>query len=72
MQIGVYNQGKQAPTSSLVVVVAVSTKVYCREAMIVEPMVELRCDVVGAPALITSIGLPKTEKEIEGIISTFE
>lgn len=72
MFIKVENQGKQAPMSSLVVVRAVSTNIYCRKAMIVEPVVELRCDVAGAPTLITSVGLADTEKEVEGIISTFE
>jgi hypothetical protein len=72
MFIEIENQGKRTPISSLVVVRAVSTKIYCKKSMIAEPIVELRCDVVGAPTLITSAGLPNTEKDVEGIISTFE
>ncbi|MDR3727009.1 MAG: hypothetical protein P4K86_08215 [Terracidiphilus sp.] len=72
IMIGIENQGKQTPRSSLVVVNAVSTKIYCKRTMIVEPMVELRCDVIGAPTLFTSVGLPNTEEEIEGIISTYD
>jgi hypothetical protein len=72
VMIEVENHGKQTPISSLVVLKAVSTKIYCKRATIVEPMVELRCDVVGAPTLITSVGLPNTEKDIEGIVATFE
>ena len=72
MFIKAENQGKQVPLSSLVVVRAVSTNIYCKRAVVVEPMVELRCDVAGAPTLITSVGLANTEKEVEEIISTFE
>lgn len=72
MMIETDNRGKQTPTSSLVVVKAVSTKIYCKKTVIVDPIVEYRCDVIGSPTLITSVGLPNTDKEIEGIISTFE
>jgi len=72
MFIEIENKGKQTPISSLVVVNAASTKIYCKKAVIVEPMVELRCDVVGAPTLITSVGLPNTVEGVERIISTFE
>jgi hypothetical protein len=70
--IEIENKGKQTPISSLVVLNAASTRIYCKNAVIVEPMVELRCDVVGAPTLITSIGLPNTVEDVERIISTFE
>jgi hypothetical protein len=72
MFISSENQGKQTALSSLVVVRAVSTNIYCKKAIILEPEVELRCDVIGAPILFTSVGLPNTEKEIEAIISTFD
>lgn len=47
MMIRVGNQGKQTPISSLVVVKAASTKIYCLKSIIVEPMIELRCDWSG-------------------------
>jgi hypothetical protein len=65
------NQGRQAPISSLVVLSSASTRIYCKKAMIVEPMIELRCDVIGTPTLITSVGTPDSVEDIEGILSTF-
>jgi hypothetical protein len=71
MLIRVDNQGRQAPISSLVVLSTASTRIYCKRAIIVEPMIELRCNVIGEPTLITSVGTPDSVEEIEGIISTF-
>lgn len=71
MMIRVDNQGRQAPISSIVVLSSASTRIYRKKAMIVEPMIELRCDVIGASTLITSVGTPDSVEEIEGIISTF-
>jgi hypothetical protein len=70
--IEVENKGNPRHTSSLVVLNGVSTRIYCKKTIVVEPLFELRCDVVGAPTLIRSVGLPNTLKDVEGIISTFD
>lgn len=66
------NRGSQHPISSMVILRAVSTNIYCKKTLIAGQNVELRCDVVGAPIVIKSICPPGTEKEIERILSTFD
>lgn len=65
-------KGNSLTESSLIVVNAVSTKMYCLRTLLERKDVELRCDVIGAPIVIKSIGPPETEKEIESILSTFD
>jgi len=64
-------KGNDAAQTSVVVVKAISTNMYCLRASLGRKDVELRCNVVGAPIVIQSIGPPETEKEIETILSTF-
>ncbi len=65
-------KGNDLTQSSLVVVKAVSTNMYCLKTLLGGKDIELRCDVVGVPIIIKSIGPPETEKEIERILSTFD
>ena len=64
--------GNNIIVSSLVVIKAVSTNIYCLRRSLDGKNIELRCDVAGAPIAILSIGPPSTVKEIEAIISTFD
>jgi len=64
-------KGNDPTYTSVVVVKAVSTNIYCLKTLLSRKDVELRCDVVGAPIVIKSIGPPETEKEIKTILSTF-
>ncbi len=66
------NRGNHAPIASMVAVQAVSTNIYCMRTLIDGENIKLRCDVVGTPIVISSVGPLGTEKEIEAIISTFE
>lgn len=63
--------GNDVAQSSLVAIRATSTNMYCLKTLLEGKDVELRCDVVGAPIVIKSIGPPESEKEIESILSTF-
>lgn len=63
--------GSNVTQSSLVFVSAVSTDMYCLKTFLEGQDLELRCDVVGTPIVIKSIGPPESEKEIESILSTF-
>lgn len=65
-------RGNGVTQSSLVVVRAAATNIYCLKTLLGGKEIELRCDVVDAPIVIKSIGPPDTEKEIEAILSTFE
>jgi len=65
-------KGNHGPISTMIVVRAVSTNIYCTQTLIIEQDVKLRCEVVGAPILLSSVGPPSTEKEVESILSTFE
>lgn len=64
-------RGNDVTHTSVVVLKAVSTNMYCLKTLLGGKDVELRCDVVGAPIVIKSIGPPETETEIEAILSTF-
>jgi hypothetical protein len=63
--------GNDVTQSSLVIVSAVSTNMYCLKTLLERKDLELRCDVVGTPIVIKSIGPPESEKEIESVLSTF-
>ena len=65
-------KGTPGPVSSLIVVRAKSTNIYCLQSSVLDRSVVLRCNVVGTPIVISSVGPPSTEKEIESILSTFE
>ena len=64
------NKGKQDPFYSMVTVKAASKNIYCRRTLDATQIIELRCDVVGAPIVISSVGPSNTESEIEAILAT--
>ena len=64
--------GAEVTQSRLVVVSASSTNMYCLRTLLERKELELRCDVVRTPIVITAIGPPESEKEIESILSTFD
>lgn len=64
--------GNNLTHSSLVVVRATSTNMYCLKTFLARKELELRCNVIGAPIVLASFGPPETEHEIESILSTFD
>jgi hypothetical protein len=66
------NRVNPASSASMVTLRSVSANIYCMKTLIEAGNIKLRCDVVGYPIIISSISPSGSEKEIEGIISTFE
>lgn len=60
------------PKTSLVVVKALSSNLYCLKTELGVEEVEMRCNAAGSPIVIKSVATPKTEKEVESILTTFE
>jgi hypothetical protein len=64
--------GDETLKTSLLVVTAASTRMYCLRKLIAEDELGLRCDVVDGVFVISSAGPPDTEKEVLSILSTFD